>query len=394
MQFIKNKYLIAFLLLTQIISSCKRNSSEFSITGKIKNFEKDSYICLAQLTRMDSELKDSCKITSDGQFKLKSAIENPSFFAVYQTKAEIIHLIVFPKDRITLEIDANNFSSDYIVQKSPESKRAQKLLKKQRETLDKILDLSIEYECIKGENNFEKNKARLDSIYETIFAEYKQFTSTFIYENPGSLASLMALYQNLGRRSVFTPKTDFYIFKLLDSTLVSKYPQAEPVIQLNRNVVAIKEQLRIEQERNTILGLGAKIPSIALPDTNNNMIHLDSILGNYILIDFWASWDLSSRRQNSELIKLYNKFNYKGFRIFQISLDKNRQAWKIAIGEDNMPWYNVSDLKFWNSLAVKIYKIDDLNTNFLVNPEGKIIAKDISVNELNKILIQEYYHKN
>ena len=189
----------------------------------------------------------------------------------------------------------------------------------------------------------------------------------------------MALYQQLGKNApVFDYKKDFRYFNLADSNLTALYPNSEAVKNLNRKVVEIREQLKLD--------IGSTIPDISLPDPEGNIISLSALRGKYVLLDFWASWSIVSRQENPKLVKIYNKYKEKGFEIYQISLDRTKESWIKGIDEDKLNWINVSDLKFWNSAACVKYNIQKLPANFLLDTTGIIIAKNLTGNDLENNL--------
>ena len=121
-------------------------------------------------------------------------------------------------------------------------------------------------------------------------------------------------------------------------------------------------------------------------DTSGNDIELKKIKGKYVLIDFWASWCGPCRKEIPNFMKVYEKFKHKNFEIIGVSLDKDKADWVNAINTDKISWINVSDLKFWNNEIAMLYKISAIPTNFLINLEGKIIAKNITPYQLEELL--------
>lgn len=143
----------------------------------------------------------------------------------------------------------------------------------------------------------------------------------------------------------------------------------------------------------TKLKVGDKAPNISLPDVSNKVISLDSFRGNYVVIDFWASWCVACRKENQNLVRAYNKFrdkkliNSKTIIFLSVSLDTDKEVWQKAIKNDKLSWNNhVSSLKKWNCPTVAAYGISALPAGFLINPEGIIITDDISGSNLDKEL--------
>ena len=125
-----------------------------------------------------------------------------------------------------------------------------------------------------------------------------------------------------------------------------------------------------------------------MPDVNGKPVSLNSFRGKYVLVDFWASWCGPCREENPNVVAAYNKFKNKNFTILGVSLDKEKSAWLKAIKDDGLTWNHISDLKFWNSIAVPLYKIEGIPYNVLVDPQGKIIAKELRGPDLENKLAE------
>lgn len=136
------------------------------------------------------------------------------------------------------------------------------------------------------------------------------------------------------------------------------------------------------------IGIGTIAPQFIQSDTTGKMISLQSLRGKYVLLEFWASWCLPCRGENTHLTKAFKDYHKKGFTIVSISLDKAdaKDKWLNAINSDGLTWFNISDLKGFENEVARLYHVTAIPQNFLIDPEGKIIAKNLRNGNLEKKL--------
>jgi len=173
------------------------------------------------------------------------------------------------------------------------------------------------------------------------------------------------------------------------------YPDYEPVKSLHEQVAEMVALAR-EQYGFTDMPFGAeKAPDIALPNPEGDTIRLSSTRGSVVLLDIWAAWCAPCRRENPTLVKAYDLYHNRGFEIYQVSIDKTREAWLKGIQDDKLGrWIHVSDLKYWSSVVVPLYRIESIPANYLLDREGRIIATNLRGEVLLNMLAEIFKNES
>ena len=372
------KKITVFLLLAILLYSCKQKGSNIVVKGELKN-SISSYIYLQELTVQGNGLTDSLLLDKSGRFKFKRNIQYPSFFTLHVGHSKALTLIAMPSERIKITGYADSLFKTYKVEGSEESSRVQIITIMLNRLLQKLDSLNLVFQQFQGNPNIINIKNTLSMNYQQYLEEHRQFTMAFIDKWPSSLASLYALYQQTDNNTfVLYKDEDFKYFAKVDSFLFKAYRDVPYEKALHSNIGQMKEQQRILKLKNMISAMGAKAPEIALPSPKGDTIRLSSTKGKLVLLDFWASWCQPCRDENPNLVALYKKYKSKGFEIFQVSLDKSKEAWIKAIKSDGLQkWIHVSDLKYWQSPVVQLYNFVSIPTCFLIDKDGTIISKNL-----------------
>ena len=164
--------------------------------------------------------------------------------------------------------------------------------------------------------------------------------------------------------------------------LDSLYKALDPTAQQSNAGKRLAKRLDILKRS----AIGAQMMDFTQNDTNGKPVKLSDLKGKYVLLDFWASWCGPCRAENPNVLKAYNAFKDKNFTVVGVSLDDNADKWKAAIKQDAMPWIQLSDLKGWRNEVAQHYGIQAIPFSFLIDPDGKIIAKELRGNKLHETL--------
>ena len=370
-----NKKLLWVLIAGLAISGCKNNTNK--INGKLINASTGEYIFLDELKGNELITVDSVPVSEDGSFSLTRKIEFPSFYLIKTDNSNFLTLLLEPGEIINLTAYRDSLNYPVTLTGSQGSEQLASYNLMLRNTIARLSALSDIYIQNLGRSELPIVMERLDSMAQSYLEEINLYTRNFIDENIKSLVSLVALYQQVAPGEyILHPKEDLEYFIKVDSSLSLLYPDYEPVKSLRMQVRELISTISGEDSFSSgILPGMEKAPEIALPNPEGDTVLLSSTRGSVVLLDIWAAWCGPCRRENPNLVRVYDLYHDKGFQIYQVSIDKTREAWLKGITEDRLDkWIHVSDLKYWSSMVVPLYKIESIPANFLIDREGNIIA--------------------
>jgi peroxiredoxin len=374
------KRIILILITAIIVSAC--SDSNFIIEGKITN-SSASTIYLDKLEIDGSVPFDSSRIDKNGNFKLEGSVGFPTFFLLKLNNQKIITLLIDSLEQINFSADYLNFSRDYKVEGSQGSEKVKILNDRLTQTNTKIDSLkSLISICLDNPNYAEKRDEWMHELDE-VYTSQQDFSKRFIEENPFSMASVLAIYQKFNDGEYVLQ--DLQTLKMASSALHSMYPSSIHAQTLYRDTEKLVQEIRAIELREFVSNHGSNSPEISLPDYKGDTIDLSMLRGKTVLLHFWSASDRTSRVMNELLSENYKLFNNKGFEIYQVSIDTERDLWMQAIEDDNLNWINVGDMN--GSLkAVNSYNINKVPSNYLLGPDGSILAKDLKGPALHRKL--------
>ena len=370
------KKILILFIVALFAASCSK--SGYKISGTLENAAGVTLI-LELVKARSLEIVDSVVVDASGQFEMKGELENADYFILKKDQENLITLILEPGQQLTITGDLENIANNYEVTGSAGSKLIKEFHTKLNETLDKIKELNNIYNDSLGSLNMAEIVKDLQERSEKILEGQKDYSTEFVRNNVGSLASVLVLYQQISPQYIlFDPMEDYKYFFMVDSAIFDKYSQSDAALSLHAHVTNLKQRIEEKREKEELLSPGSFTPEIALPTPEGDTIKLSSTRGKIVLLDFWAAWCQPCRTENPNLVANYKTYHDKGFEIFQVSLDRTRDQWLKGIEDDKLgEWIHVSDLKYWNSVVVPAYYIDGIPANLLLDKEGKIIARNL-----------------
>ena len=345
---------------------------QFSIHGKVSKSNAASLVYLSYETD-EVRIQDSTRVTN-GEFWFSGKLGSPVIAVLsLQHKKE-------PRDKIRDMLQFFLEPAKITIATTDSIKRANILGSKLNDENHELSERlkAVEHELTLLMRKYPYDISRLnDSSYQQaqkqiglLSVERKKITDDFIDSHRDSHVALAAFaesYTSFGFDPVPAEK-EFMKFSLL----------------LRRSELGKSIEGQISAQLNTQLGQKAR--DFTQSDINGKSVSLSSYRGKYVLLDFWASWCAPCRAENPNVLKAYNQFKGRNLEVIAVSLDEKVAAWKTAVEKDGLPWIQLCDLKGWRNEVARLYGIQGVPQNFLIDPNGLIIAKDLRGNDLQKKL--------
>ncbi|WP_192350167.1 TlpA disulfide reductase family protein [Algoriphagus sp. Y33] len=348
---------VVFLVLISFFSCGQKqaNDGNVLITGTIENAPSGEII-LSQFTDSRPIVLDTLQLDKKGKFSYEVALEAPTFYELNMYGEKLIRLALYKED-VKVNYDFSNPES-LAIEGSQDSKEMLKIEQLMEDYQTKVNQLNESYYQAMSDNDTEAIK-QIQTEAMALESNQSSEVKNVINSMGDSFASLAAI-------GLLNPKNEFQFMDSLVAKLDGKYPETKTIVQL-------KQQL----DEMRVLSMGQIAPEIELPNPEGETVKLSDLRGKYVMIDFWAAWCKPCREENPNVVALYNEYKEKGFEVFGVSLDRTKEAWVEAIAEDGLTWTQVSDLKYFNSAAAELYQISAIPATYLIDPDGKIIGKDL-----------------
>lgn len=381
--------IILILLIPIFIVGCNKNEY-LKIHGILPDAE-GKYLVLENIEINTPIVLDSVKIKKSGQFEFKVPAREPDFYQLRLSKGDFISLLAEPGEKINLKFQGDDLSTNYEVSGSEGSVLVQKLDVQLRQTLHKMDSITELYRSAMNTPGFDSLSITLNQSYNELMNEQRKFLIGFILNHLSSLASIKALYQKYNPETyILNDVKDYQYLKLVTDTLSVYYPDSKHTKALRADFEQGLARINIAKVSKLINESSVEHPDVALPTPQGDTISLSSLRGKYVLLSFWASWNQESVAENLRFKSVYNKYKSKGFEIYQVSLDNKKEDWEKAIRFDELPWINVSDLKYPESTVVGTFNVQKIPMNYFVEKDGTISARDLHGKAL-KIKLEQVF---
>lgn len=362
--------LVAALLL---FSACDR-TPKYKITGKVQDGLDGKKVYLRKLEEKGpSAIATDSAVLAKGAFAMKGSVTEPDFYFIIIEGEKMPTLVFMENLPINVTIDLHDATKSSVTG-SPLNDLYQTYKSGTSLIQTSMMEISKEFRELQ-ESGTPPSEEVVDGLrkkYADLHEQLQSYQLKFMNDHPNTLVTSYVL--NMAKEGMETEQID---------NVYSKFDD-----QLKKTLMAAAIGKELEIAKKT--GIGQQFIDLKLPNPAGQEIAISDFAGKgkYVLLDFWASWCGPCRRENPNVVKLYNQYKGEDFEIIGISLDSEADKWAKGIADDKITWPQMSDLKAWESIAVGSYGIKGIPHTILLDRDGKIMAKDLRGDELGAKLAE------
>lgn len=324
---------------------------------------------------------DSATISKKGKFKFTITDTITDFYRISFQPADFIVLIISKNDNAEITADGNSLNKTYTIKGSTHSEKLLQFVN----LVNGYVKIKDSLNTLAIKSNDGSNPELISKLNNEMNLQYLTFIKNrnkFLEDNPAS-PSLVAVTNHLNMQN--DPKGELIYLKKIDAALEKSIPNTYYHQSIHEMVVSVEDQIKAEEKQKEaeankarMYESGAELKDIVMKDQNGAELKLSSLKGQYVLVDFWASWCGPCRKENPNVVKLYEKYKEKGFTVYSVSLDNNKDKWLEAVKKDNLTWPNhVSELKGWQTSILGDFGVNAIPFTVLIDKEGKVVQANL-----------------
>lgn len=357
-------------LMFALCLSCSTNGKEeqqnedgawyVTVSGKVGH-PQSGQITIQSLKNGGAGWQDTVQLKDDYTFAKKVKMTEPGYYRLNFYGKQSVNLILNKSD-VEVNVDGNSQQGFVEINGSPDIDLIMQVQELQAKVNNDpaIAELNEQF-TLAAQKKDQETMMALQQKYLQHVKKYNDQIAAIMVEKAPSVGVINLLQQNL------LDKDQYY----------DTYVKVAEKLKKEWSDYSLAQEFIEYVENMKLTAVGQPAPEIALPNPEGEVVKLSSMRGKYVLVDFWAKWCGPCRQENPNVVAAYQKYKDKGFTVFGVSLDRNKEDWLQAIKQDNLTWTHVSDLKYWQSEAAKTYNITGIPFSVLLDPNGVIIAKNL-----------------